>query len=169
MNCVEKIKKMIILGVVNHVLTGTRFFNLKRMLLNLCFGIQVGANSKVVGPVYLPLISSLKIGQDTWVGKSLEITGNGNVIIGNHCDIAPTVRFITGSHRMGTHERRAGEGYNGTIVVGDGTWIGAGVLLLPDIQIEDGAVVGAGAVVNRSLQADRVYAGNPAREIKMLE
>lgn len=169
MNCVKKIKKCLILGTVNHFLVGTHFFELKRILLNLCEGIKIGNNTKIVGPVNLPLISSLEIGQETWIGKAFEIIGNGNVIIGNHCDIAPNVYFITGSHKMGSHERRAGEGFNGTIMVCDGCWIGARALLLPNTKIGNGTMVGAGTVVNHSLQSDRVYAGNPAKEIKMLE
>ena len=99
----------------------------------------------------------------------MDLTGNGCVVIGAYCDIAPNVSFITGSHKIGKANHRAGEGYNGTITVGDGVWIGAGVMLLPNIQIESGTVVGAGTIVNKNLKENRVYVGNPAREIKILE
>ncbi len=46
------------------------------------------------------------------------------------------------------------------------TWIGHGAILMPDVRIGVGAVVGAGAVVTRDVEAYGVAVGSPARVIK---
>ncbi len=43
--------------------------------------------------------------------------------------------------------------------------IGAGALILPGIDIEDGAAVGAMSVVNRSLKGWTIHSGNPVKEV----
>lgn len=46
-------------------------------------------------------------------------------------------------------------------------WIGDSVILLPGVTIGDGAIIGAGAVVTRSVPAYGIVAGNPARVVRM--
>lgn len=48
-------------------------------------------------------------------------------------------------------------------IVGNDVWIGAAALVLDDVTVHDGAVVGAGAVVTKDVPAYAVVAGVPAR------
>ncbi len=48
------------------------------------------------------------------------------------------------------------------IRIGKNAFIGPGVIILPDVQIGDGAVVTAGSVVTRSVPAMTMVQGNPA-------
>lgn len=52
--------------------------------------------------------------------------------------------------------------------VRDDAWLGTGAILLPGVEIGEGAIVGAGAVVSRSVAPYTVVAGNPARVIRSL-
>jgi UDP-2-acetamido-3-amino-2,3-dideoxy-glucuronate N-acetyltransferase len=56
-----------------------------------------------------------------------------------------------------------------TIVVRDRASIGANATLLPGIQVGEGAMVGAGAVVTRSVPRDAIVVGNPARIVGYVE
>ena len=50
----------------------------------------------------------------------------------------------------------------------EGSWIGANAIILPGVTIGKNAVVGAGSVVTKNVPDFSVFAGAPARLIKML-
>lgn len=162
----KSLRKRIVLYTVNHILSGTRFFAAKRWLLR-SVGYEIGENTKIVGPLFNT--GTLRIGSDCWIGRGLTVHGNGTVTIGDNCDIAPDVTFLTGGHRIGDHCRRAGEGETYHISVGSGVWIGAHSTLLRTISIGDGCVIAACACVPNSVPADTMAAGVPAKVVKELK
>jgi acetyltransferase-like isoleucine patch superfamily enzyme len=54
----------------------------------------------------------------------------------------------------------------GPVTIGNDVWIGRGARILSGVSIGDGAVVGAHAVVARSVRPYAVVVGNPAREVR---
>jgi maltose O-acetyltransferase len=84
------------------------------------------------------------------------------ISIGAHTTIAHDVRIIAHDaavkHLTGYTEVRP-------VVIGKGSYIGAGAIVLPGSSIGDDAVVGAGAVVRGEVPAGMIAAGNPARVI----
>jgi acetyltransferase-like isoleucine patch superfamily enzyme len=54
----------------------------------------------------------------------------------------------------------------GTVTIGRHCIIGAGAVILPNVNLMDGASVGALSLVNKSLDAWALYAGIPVKEIK---
>lgn len=149
--------------LVNYVYVGAKRFEKKRKLLN-AIGFQIGEGTKIVGPIYCT--GKLVVGKKCWLGKNFNVNGNGNVIIGDNCDIAPDVTCQTGTHCIGGSERRAGEGHNGTITIGDGSWIGVRVTILPDVNIGCSCVIAACACVVKSVDANQLFGGVPAKKIK---
>jgi acetyltransferase-like isoleucine patch superfamily enzyme len=55
----------------------------------------------------------------------------------------------------------------GTVVVGDGCWIGSGAKLLKNSRLGARSILGAGAVLTKSIPEGVVAAGVPARVVKM--
>lgn len=55
---------------------------------------------------------------------------------------------------------------NSSIYIGNDVWIGANVIILPGVHIGDGAVLAAGAVVNRDVAPYSIVGGVPATQIK---
>ncbi|GES45257.1 hypothetical protein RsS62_45090 [Rhizobium dioscoreae] len=51
-------------------------------------------------------------------------------------------------------------------VIGNDVWIGHGVIVLPGVQVGDGAVLAAGAVVSKDVQPYTVVGGIPAKFIR---
>lgn len=156
--------------LVNRVFAGTnpKFFGIKRKLLNSVGPkIKIGENSKVVGPICI--LGSLKVGKDCWIGRCLTVNGNGSVIIGDNCDIAPEVTFLTGGHEIGDADRRAGKGEKYTIEVGRSTWIGARSTIGRNIKIGESSVVAACACVMKDVEENSLVGGVPARLIRKLE
>jgi galactoside O-acetyltransferase len=74
---------------------------------------------------------------------------SGNFLVGPMVD--PTLTNVTG----------------GLVLIGKYVQIGAGSILLPNINISEGAAVGAMSLINKSLDAWKIYAGIPVKEIKV--
>ena len=101
------------------------------------------------------------------------------VTVGRYASIAQGVRVITQNHpyeRLSQHpffyDSAAGFAPSSALPVnevwiGHDTWLGAGVIVTPGCaSIGIGAVVGAGAVVTRSVEPFAIVAGNPARTLR---
>jgi carbonic anhydrase/acetyltransferase-like protein (isoleucine patch superfamily) len=56
--------------------------------------------------------------------------------------------------------------YKGDVEIGNAVWIGDSVIILPGVKVGDGAIIGAGSVVTKSVPAFSVAVGNPARVVK---
>lgn len=166
MRVIKSIKRIIVTYLVNHIFVGTKHFKIKRKLLN-SIGYEIGEGTRVVGPIYNT--GTLKVGKDCWVGKNLIINGNGTVIIGDNCDIAPEVTFLTGGHQIGDAIRRAGIGEKYTIHVGSGTWIGARATVGRNIRIGKGCMIATCACVMKNIEDNRLVGGVPAKEIRKLD
>ena len=154
--------------LINHVFVGTKPLPCaaKRSLMN-AVGNAVGSGTTIVGPI--AVFGTISIGNNCWINRGFVVHGNGHVSIGDNCDIAPEVAFLTGGHVIGNHLRRAGCGETYHITVGNGCWIGARSTLLGNITLEDGSVVAACACVNGNVSKNTVVGGVPARIIRRLD
>ena len=161
------LKRKLNIYLVNKVYAGTKekHFKKKRKLLN-SIGFQIGEGTKIVGPIFCT--GKLIVGKNCWIGKNCIVNGNGTVIIGDNCDIAPEVTFLTGGHKIGDTNRRAGEGEIYTITVGNGVWIGARSTILGNVKIGDSSVVAASACVNKEVLKNTLVGGVPAKIIREL-
>ena len=154
--------------LVNTIFSGTKSknFEKKRKLLN-AVGYSVGKNTKIVGPIEWNC--EVQIGDNCWIGKNNRMIGGGKVIIGNNCDIATDIMFITGSHKVGNPNRRAGWGENHLITIGNGVWIGARSTIVNNIKIGDSCVVAACACVTKDFEDNMLIGGVPAKVIRELK
>jgi maltose O-acetyltransferase len=82
--------------------------------------------------------------------------------IGADVSIGPEATLLTLGHDPQSPEFTD---KGGAIEIGDRVWIGYRAIILPGITIGEGAVVGAGSVVTRNVEAYTIVAGNPARPI----
>lgn len=160
------IKRKIVLFLVNKIFVGTRCFEIKRKLLN-SIGYKIGNNTKVVGPI--ECTGNLMIGDDCWVGKNLKVNGNGTVIIGDRCDLAPEVTFQTGGHLIGTEERRAGKGVVFNQRIGNGVWIGGRTTILNNTNIGNSSIIAGCSCVIKNIEDNCLVGGVPAKLIRRLK
>ena len=87
-------------------------------------------------------------------------------IIGGDQKTRHGVVLATLNHAMAPENR--GTMIPAPIRIGRRVWIGASATVLPGVTIGDGAVVAAGAVVNRDVPENTVVGGVPARIIRHL-
>ncbi len=117
-----------------------------------------------------------------WIGQRCSIYNTINdfgtepwlIEIGDDVTVATGVRFLNhdGGSRLFRDQfptmSRFGNRF-GTIRIRNNSFIGAGAILLPDIEIGPDSVVGAGSVVTKSVAPRTVVVGNPAREVSSLD
>ena len=94
--------------------------------------------------------------------------GRGALTLGSNVAVGPGVSFITHSHELGPSERRAGRDVEQPIFVGDGVWIGGRAVILGNVTIAPGCVIGAGSLVTKDTEPDGLYMGSPARRVRDL-
>jgi len=152
------------------LLPPTRLFAFRRACLRLS-GIEIAPDASMCGRGWVYGRGRLVIGAGSWLspGVIIHTHADAAIIIGACCDIGPGVEFITGSHVIGAHARRAGTGTAASIEIGSGCWIGAGSRILGGVHVGDGAVVAAGSVVTADVVPDTLVAGVPARFKRALE
>jgi acetyltransferase-like isoleucine patch superfamily enzyme len=101
--------------------------------------------------------------------------GGGEIHIEDKVLIGPGVHFYTNNHKYSDPSQSIFEqGYpkpslNDSIILKSGCWIGAGAIILPGVVIGTNTVIGAGAVVTKSIPPFSVAVGNPAKVIKSLK
>jgi maltose O-acetyltransferase len=91
------------------------------------------------------------------------------VHIGDHVMVGPAVQIYTAAHLLQAQARNQGLEVAKPIVIEDNVWIGGGAILLPGVTIGRNAVVGAGAVVPKSVPANTGVAGNPAKVVREID
>ena len=103
--------------------------------------------------------SNLRVDSFSFIGK-VNMVLHEQVQIGQRVCINDGVRIFTASHDVTDPLWRHTKG---KVVIDDYAWIGTGAMILPGVHIGRGSVVGAGAVVSRSVPAGVIVVGNPAK------
>jgi len=131
---------------------------------------EFGEESTLSNDVSLVYPSQIFIGKNVSIGRNVLLwaSSKGKIIIGEGCAIAAGVKFITPTHDYNVLPVST-VGINKPIVIGKDVWIGTAAIVLPGVTIHDGAVVAAGAVVNKDVPPDCIVCGVPAQIIKKLE
>jgi len=85
------------------------------------------------------------------------------VSIGDKTQIGPNAQILTADHPRNPAGRDAGLEFGRPIRIGRNVWIGGGAILLSGVSVGDDAVIGAGSVDTRDVDAGTTVMGNPAR------
>ena len=158
----QKTKKMLRLYNLAETITE------RKTVLQQLLG-QIGQNSIIEPSFYCSYGQNIYIGDHVYLNVLCTILDCNEVHIGHHVMIGPAVQIYTTDHLLQAEARIQGLEKTKPIVIEDNVWLGGGAILLPGVKIGRNAVVGAGAVVSRSVLPNTVVAGNPAREIRKIE
>jgi maltose O-acetyltransferase len=135
-------------------------------------GFRIGHGTTFAG---MPAIAGsgdlrrrVSFGRHCWMNTGLRMDAGATITIQDHVVIGHEVMFVTSTHAYGGPDHRAGPLKVAPIVVEAGAWLGARCAILPGVTIGRGAVVAAGAVVNRNVPPNTLVGGVPARVLREL-
>ncbi|PZX52082.1 acyltransferase [Algoriphagus chordae] len=106
-------------------------------------------------------LSNFSIGDNSFIGK-VYVSLHDDIVIGKNVCINDGVKLLTGSHDVNDPNWGL---ITKPIIIDDFVWIGMNSIILPGVHLKRGVVVGAGAVVSKSVGIGQIVAGNPAKVI----
>lgn len=134
---------------------------LKVFLLRL-FGARVGAGAVIKPAINIKYPWNLEIGDHSWIGEGAWLDSLGLIRIGRNCCISQGAYLCTGNHDWRDPSF-------GLIVepieIEDGAWIGARAVVLPGTHFAAHSVLAAGSSFAGKAEAYRIYRGQPAEVV----
>ena len=139
----------------------------RNLIFKLIFK-KVGRNCLLDYKTYYRYPSRISLGDNITINRDCALYASYmvegvEIRIGNNVALSPHVRIFTATHDYSTLEL---DDTAASVVIEDYAWIGGGAIILPGVTIGEGAVIGAGSVVSRSIPPYSVAVGNPARVVK---
>jgi maltose O-acetyltransferase len=112
--------------------------------------------------------NSVYIGEDIIIIDDLDRFGDpqSNLSIGDRAAISPRVTFVLHTQPNESRIVPYVNSHKGPITIEVDAWIGTGAVILPNVTIGEGAVVGANSVVTMNVPPYTVVGGVPAHYIK---
>lgn len=137
-----------------------------REILSELFGYKVPDSFRVFPPFYTDFGRNIHVGDNVFINACCQFQDQGGVWLGDGCLIGHNVVFATLNHDLDPASRQICVPKR--IVVGKNAWIGSNSTILAGVTIGDNAVVAAGAVVTKEVEANTIVGGVPAKFIKRI-
>ena len=143
---------------VEQILNRLRLFRLK------CRGAKLGSNVRVYGRFTLVGDArKLSIGACSTINEGVFLNLRAPIFIGDNVHLSPYAQLHTGSldPKTGWQKHKAHP-----IQIGSGVWIASGAIVTGGVQLGEGSVVAANAVVINDVPPNKLVGGVPARMLR---
>jgi putative colanic acid biosynthesis acetyltransferase WcaF len=127
------------------------------------FGAKVGKNVTIKPQVKITFPWKLTVGDHVWLGEECWLLNLERITIGSHVCISQRAFLCTGSHDFKSVRFNL---ITKPVKLENGAWLGAGCWVGPGVTIGSHAVLTAGSVAAKNLEANGIYQGNPAALVK---
>lgn len=121
--------------------------------------IAIGDYSQICSGSTVNAVECISIGKYTMISINVNISDN------NNHPISP--KFRNYMRQCGDYESCLWKhSTHAPIVIGENCWIGRNVSIMKGVTIGDNSVIAANSVVTKSIPANCIAAGNPAKVVK---
>lgn len=135
---------------------------LKRVLLRI-FGAKIGRGVVIKPSVHIKYPWNLSIGDYAWIGEGVWIDNLVQIEIGTHACISQGAYLFCGNH---DYKKVGFDLIVKPIRLEEGAWVGAGAMVCPGVVMHSHSVLAAGSVATKSIEAYTIAQGNPALKVK---
>lgn len=135
----------------------------RRLLLRL-FGASIAPTARIYGSVRVWYPPNLTVGDNAVLGPGVQCYSMASIRIGDGATVSQRAHLCAGTHDVDdAHFQLQAM----PIDIGAGAWIATEAFVGPGVVVGEGAVLGARGVTVKNLDAWSIYAGNPARFIRL--
>ncbi len=130
-------------------------------------GKEVHGSFGLFTPFYTDCGLNITLGKNVFINSGCRFQDWGGIQIGDGTLIGHSVVIATINHGLSPEKRH--DNIPAPVIIGKNVWIGSNATILPGVTVGDNAVVAAGAVVTKDVDANTVVGGVPARVIRKIE
>lgn len=138
---------------------------LKKFWLRL-FGAKIGRGVVIKPRVNIKYPWNLEIGNNVWIGEGVWIDNLSSVKIKDHVCISQGAMLLCGNHN---YSISSFDLIVGDILIEEGAWVGAHAIVCPGVICKSHSVLTVKSVAVRDLDSYGIYQGNPASFVKTRE
>lgn len=148
----------------------------KGITLGKNFAMNNGVKANPIGcyercTLFVSPNAGITIGDNVGISQTGLIAVDSDITIGNNVKIGGGTQLLTSDfHSLDHIKRKMGneekERISAPITIEDDVFIGTRCIILKGVTIGARSIIGAGSVVTKSIPADEIWGGNPARFIK---
>lgn len=133
-------------------------------LFSRLIGKTVDHTFAMFPPFYTDCGKNINVGKNVFINSGCRFQDQGGITIGDGALIGHNVVLATLNHD--TDPRKRSTMHPAPITIGKDVWIGANVTVVPGVDIGDGAIIAAGAVVSKDVPPNVIVGGVPAKILK---
>jgi putative colanic acid biosynthesis acetyltransferase WcaF len=134
----------------------------RRILLRL-FGANIGSSVNIFPSVKIAVPWNLRIEDHAAIGQGAILYSLGRIHIGARSTVSQYAHLCAGSH---DYKRVTFDLQKPPITIGSDAWICADAFIGPGVTVGDRTIIGARAVVSKSIPDGKIVAGNPAKVLR---
>jgi putative colanic acid biosynthesis acetyltransferase WcaF len=127
-----------------------------------CLGMDIHPTAHIMRNCQFVSLRNIHIGERSIVGHDCFLDAKGEISIGYDVNISSYSKILTAKHLIDDIDFA---GIDKPVTIGNRAWIASASLILQGVDIGEGSVVAAGAVVTRDVAPFTVVGGVPAAVI----
>lgn len=151
--------ELFLVYINNHLISRVVFSKVRMFWYRSVMGFSIGKGSSILTDFRVSCRKNITIGSHTVVNNHCRFDNRFPIDLGNNVSVTWGTVLLTKGHDIDDPLFRT---KGAPIKLGDRSWVCAGAMLLPGVNLGEGAVVLSGAVVVKDVPSYHVVGGNPA-------
>ena len=127
------------------------------------FGIRLGGGTSIHRGCKFFHMGKLSVGNNTVINFGCYLDNRRGITIGNNVGIAHNTKIYTLGHDLDDPQFKT---KGAAVTIKDNVFIFSNTLIMPGVNIGEGAIVLAGSVVTKNVEPWTIVGGNPAKKIR---